>query len=76
LRLWPREITEPEAKGAFMAAETFKKRQKEAARKEKQQKKLARRSERKMEKAKTHMDSQEDNQQLVQAGAKHGPTIL
>lgn len=59
-----------------MAAETFKKRQKEAARREKQQQKLARRAERKMEKAKNHLVADEENQPLAQAGTKHGPTVL
>lgn len=59
-----------------MAAETFKKRQKEAARRQKQQQKLARRVERKMEKAKSHLVGDEESQQLAQAGTKHGPTVL
>jgi hypothetical protein len=59
-----------------MAAETFKKRQKEMARREKQQKKLARRAERKLEKPKSHIDSEARNPDLAQSAAKHGPTIL
>jgi hypothetical protein len=59
-----------------MAAETFKKRQKEAARREKQQRKLTRRSERKMEKAKTETKAQEENSRLAGVASKHGPTIL
>jgi hypothetical protein len=60
-----------------MASETFKKRQKEMARKEKQQKKLARRMERKEEKARTEGHSDGDNPpQTDEQAAKHGPTML
>jgi hypothetical protein len=55
-------------KGAFMASETFKKRQKEMARKEKQKKKFDRRMERKTEKPKP-----EDK---VEGEIPNGPTNL
>jgi hypothetical protein len=59
-----------------MSAETFKKRQKEVARREKQQKKFARRSERKNEKARAENKSEETNPQAAELASKHGPTIL
>ena len=60
-----------------MASETFKKRQKEWARKEKQQKKAARRIERREEKARTEGQTQGDNPPNPEALAlQHGPTIL
>jgi ABC-type Fe3+-hydroxamate transport system substrate-binding protein len=59
-----------------MAAETFKKRQKEAARREKQGKKLARRLQRKIEKAKGETKGQEENPRVAEFASKHGPTIL
>jgi hypothetical protein len=59
-----------------MAAETFKKRQKEWARREKQGKKLARRLERKMEKARAETKAQEENPRAAVIASKHGPTIL
>ncbi len=70
-------LGDSQTKGASMASETFKKRQKEVARKEKQQKKLARRMERRGEKARTEGNSQGDNPPGI-AGhpVKHGPTIL
>lgn len=59
-----------------MAAETFKKRQKEAARREKQQKKLARRLERKLEKVKSESTAQREGPHSAEIALKHGPTIL
>jgi hypothetical protein len=59
-----------------MASETFKKRQKEAARREKQQKKSARRLERKNDKARTESESGGENPQISEQVLKHGPTIL
>jgi hypothetical protein len=59
-----------------MASETFKKRQKEAARREKQQKKTARprqMEERRNEKAKTGTKISEANPESV---SRRGPTIL
>jgi hypothetical protein len=47
-----KQIKELQSKGAFMGNETFKKRQKELARKEKQQKKAARRMERRNDQGK------------------------
>ena len=48
-----------------MGNETFKKRQKEAARREKQQKKAARRIERRSERARAGKRLQEENAQIV-----------
>ena len=59
-----------------MASETFKKRQKEMARREKQQKKAARRMERKDEKARTESKGQGENPNPAEPAAPHGPTIL
>jgi len=60
-----------------MASETFKKRQKEMARKEKKQKKAARRMERKDEKARTENEVQGDNPPNPEEMAlQRGPTIL
>jgi hypothetical protein len=59
-----------------MASETFKKRQKEMARREKQQKKFARRSERKNEKARTESNAEGNNPEIADTAFKHGPTIL
>ncbi len=59
-----------------MAAETFKKRQKEVARREKQQKKFARRSERKNEKARTENKPEGTDPQTDELALQHGPTIL
>jgi hypothetical protein len=59
-----------------MASETFKKRQKEMARREKQQKKAARRMERKDEKARTDSKADGENPQTVQLDFRQGPTIL
>jgi hypothetical protein len=60
-----------------MASETFKKRQKEMARREKQQKKAARRMERKDEKVRTESKVQGDNPPNPEEMAfQRGPTIL
>lgn len=59
-----------------MASETFKKRQKETARKEKQRQKLARKLERKNEKARGENKLDEDNLQIAEPVAQPGPTIL
>ena len=59
-----------------MAAETFQKRQKEAARREKQLKKFARRSQRKNEKATGENKAESENPQTAEIAPKHGPTIL
>jgi len=59
-----------------MASETFKKRQKEMARKEKQQKKAARRMDRRNERAKTEGKLQEDSPNIAESVSRHGPTIL
>jgi len=59
-----------------MASETFKKRQKEAARREKKHQKAARRMERRSEKARTDNKIQEDNPNPMEPALQHGPTIL
>ncbi len=59
-----------------MASETFKKRQKEMARREKQQKKAARRMERRDEKARTESKVEGENLNPAETAAPHGPTIL
>ncbi len=59
-----------------MAPETFKKRQKEVARREKQQKKFARRLERKNDKARSETESGRENPQASEQVLKNGPTIL
>ena len=59
-----------------MASETFKKRQKEMARKEKKQKKAARRIERKDEKARTESTVEGETLNPAETAAPHGPTIL
>ena len=59
-----------------MASETFKKRQKEMARKEKQRQKLVRRLERKTEKAQGGTSLEEETQQLIQLANHSGPTTL
>jgi hypothetical protein len=59
-----------------MASETFKKRQKEMARREKQQKKFARRSEKKNEKARAESNTEGANPETADGAFKHGPTIL
>jgi hypothetical protein len=56
--------------------ETFKKRQKAAARREKQQKKFARRMERKIHKATTPGQIEGDNPNIAELASKRGPTIL
>ena len=58
-----------------MARQTFKKQQKEMARREKQKKKFARRMERKNEKAMTE-SKVEGEPQIAQPVARRGPTIL
>jgi len=61
-----------------MASETFKKRQKETARREKQQKKFARRLERKNDKGRTDTETESggENPEASEQILKHGPTIL
>jgi len=59
-----------------MASETFKKRQKEAARREKQQRKAARRMERRNEKARTGSKTQEEKPNPAAPALRCGPTIL
>lgn len=59
-----------------MASETFKKRQKEMARREKQEQKLARRMERKNEMATGKSQVDEEKPQIAQPVARPGPTIL
>lgn len=65
-----------------MASETFKKRQKETARREKQQKKFARRLERKNDKGRTETETETEsesggeNPEISEQMLKHGPTIL
>ena len=59
-----------------MAAATFKKRQKEVARREKQQKKLARRLERKQDKAKAPSGAPGESVQVGESASKQGPIIL
>jgi len=59
-----------------MASETFKKRQKEAARREKKHQKAARRMERKSEKARTDNKIEEDNPNPMESALQQGPTIL
>jgi hypothetical protein len=56
--------------------ETFKKRQKAAARREKQQKKFARRMERKIHKATTPGQIEGENPNIAELASKRGPTIL
>jgi hypothetical protein len=63
-------------KGLFMATETFKKRQKESARREKQKLKLARRLERKNEKVPGQNSLDEDIRLLEQQAGQSKPTIL
>ncbi len=59
-----------------MASETFKKRQKEMARREKQQEKFARRMERKHEKAMGPSPVDGETPQIAQPVVRPGPTIL
>ena len=61
-----------------MASETFKKRQKETARREKQQKKFARRLERKNDKGRTETETESglENPEISEQMLKNGPTIL
>jgi hypothetical protein len=62
-------------KGTVMASETFKKRQKETARKEKKMQKLARRLERKNEKVPGVNSLDEDILLLEQATNRPVPTV-
>ncbi len=59
-----------------MASETFKKRQKEMARKAKQQKKIARRMERRNEKTTVESKVEGENPKIVPQDTCAGPTIL
>ena len=59
-----------------MASETFKKRQKEKARREKKKKKFERRMERKAEKAKSDDKVAEENPKIASLDFRRGPTIL
>jgi hypothetical protein len=59
-----------------MASETFKKRQKEVARREKQQKKFARRMERRNEKAMIENTPEGENPTIGEPASSRGPTIL
>jgi hypothetical protein len=59
-----------------MASETFKKRQKESARKAKQQKKATRRMERRNEKAKNETNISVPNPNIGESIFRRGPTIL
>jgi len=59
-----------------MASETFKKRQKESARREKQHKKAARRMERRNEKARNGTKVSGANPDTAGSVSRRGPTIL
>ncbi|HEY7556450.1 MAG TPA: hypothetical protein VIH18_16730 [Candidatus Binatia bacterium] len=59
-----------------MASETFKKRQKEVARREKQQKKFARRMERRNGKAPGEKEVRAEDSSSTESVARQGPTIL
>ena len=59
-----------------MANETFKKRQKEIARREKQKKKFQRRMERKAEKAKSGNQVNGESSKIAPLDYRGGPTIL
>ena len=59
-----------------MSSETFKKRQKEVARREKQQQKAARRMERRNEKARAESKAQEETLEIVESVDRPQPTIL
>jgi hypothetical protein len=59
-----------------MTGQTFKKRQKEAARKEKRQKKEARRLERKQENKTPETGAGTANPEIAEIASTHGPTIL
>jgi hypothetical protein len=63
-------------KGGFMASETFKKRQKEIARRDKKRKKFDRRMERKAEKASSEDKVAGENPKIGPLDFKGGPTIL
>jgi hypothetical protein len=60
----------------LLASETFKKRQKEAARREKQQKKAARRLERRNEKPRNETKISGTNPNIPESVSRRGPTIL
>jgi hypothetical protein len=62
--------------GGSMASETFKKRQKESARRERQQKKAARRMERRNEKARNEIGISPPNTNGGKPVSGSGPTIL
>lgn len=59
-----------------MASETFKKRQKEMARREKQQKKMARRMERRNEKTTSANKAEGENPETGPDSIRSGPTTL
>jgi hypothetical protein len=59
-----------------MASETFKKRQKEIARREKQKKKFERRMERKAEKTKSENPVEGGSPKITPVDFQRGPTIL
>ena len=59
-----------------MASETFKKRQKELARREKQQKKIARRIERRNEKVTLESKVEGEKPEPAAQTTRSGPTIL
>lgn len=59
-----------------MASETFKKRQKEMARREKQKLKSARKLERKSEKARTEGQVEDGSPELAQLDFQPGPSVL
>jgi hypothetical protein len=59
-----------------MASDTFKKRQKEIARREKQQKKAARRMERRNEKARGENKVEGNDPNPAEPAFQGGPTIL
>jgi hypothetical protein len=59
-----------------MASETFKKRQKDMARREKQQKKAARRMERRNEKARNGTEVSGADPNTAESVSRRGPTIL
>ena len=59
-----------------MGSDTFKKRQKEAARREKQQKKAARRMERRDERTKTESKLQKESPQTAEIVSQSEPTNI
>jgi hypothetical protein len=56
--------------------ETFKKRQKETARRERQSKKFARRMERRHEKARSESKIEDEHPKIAPLVIRRGPTIL